>query len=58
MDYIYVELLATTAGLAKRNKFSIVVLMEQAKSSVGIYIFDLFVLFFLELIMSAVAYLI
>lgn len=39
MDYIYVELLATTAGLANRNKFSIVVLMEHAKSSVGMYIF-------------------
>ena len=39
MDYIYVELLATTAALAKRNKFSIVVLMEHAKSSVGMYIF-------------------
>ena len=58
MDYIYAEHLATTAGLAKINKCNIVVLMEQAKSSVGIYIFYLFVLFFLELIMSVVAYLI
>ena len=58
MNYIYAEHLANTAWLAKINKCNIVVLMEHAKSSFGIYIFYLFVLFFLELIMSAVTYLI
>lgn len=58
MDYIYVEVLATTAGLAKINKFSIVVLMEQARAVLTFIFFIYSSNLFLQLSMSAGTYLI